>query len=139
MGSCTSPATKPPLDPVPAKTTTQISDSKLPPTAEAEVELLNHDHGPTPRRGAQTKHPSQYIQCIHASEGTATGDNASLPHGVQGTSIAEVAEDDCTTYDYALSAAIPTSTEPRNEWEAHSSPDWPHWHKAMQAEVSELI
>jgi len=27
-----------------------------------------------------------------------------LPHGVQGTSIAEVAEDDCTTYDYALSA-----------------------------------
>src|SRR5882724_15630 len=51
-------STKPPLDPVPAETTTQISDSKSPPAAEAEAEPPNHNHGPTPRRGAQTKHPS---------------------------------------------------------------------------------
>src|SRR5882724_1965580 len=36
---------KPPSDPAPAETTTQISDSKSPPTAEAEAEPLNHNHG----------------------------------------------------------------------------------------------
>src|SRR5882724_8413994 len=45
----------------------------------------------------------------------------------------------CIAYDYTLSAAIPTGTEPHNEREACSSPDWPHWCRAMQAEVSELL
>jgi len=82
------------------------------------------------------KHPSKYIQCIFTREGTVTGNGNGLPRGVQSMSIAKTAETPKTTEipkgddvdcDYALSTSIPTGTKPHNKWEAHRSPDWPHW------------
>src|SRR5882724_6868849 len=62
--------TKSPSDPVPAEATTQINDSELPPMVEAEVGPQSNGHVPVPKRGAHTKHPSQYIHRICAGEGT---------------------------------------------------------------------
>jgi len=90
-------------------------------------------------RGARVKQPSQYVQHICTGEGTATGDDSKLPCSMQNASIAEVPEITEMASDYAMLASILAGTEPHNECKAHSSPGWPHWHQAMQKEISELI
>jgi len=39
--------------------------------------------------------------------------------------------------DHAMLVSIPAGTEPCNEREACSSPNWPHWREAMQKEFNE--
>jgi len=50
----------------------------------------------------------------------------------------EIAEGNDADGNYTLSTSIPAGTEPRHEWEACGSPDWPHWSEAMQREINEL-
>ena len=109
------PSTQPLADIAPAETITHADDPTSAPVATAKTESLTCNTDTTLGRGAWLKCPSQYIQCIHAGEGTAMGVGAPLLHGVQGVSIAEVAEHDNMVNDYALEATIPTGTEPHNE------------------------
>jgi len=91
-------------------------------------------------RGARTKKPSRYVQCVLAGEGMATScaTAGELPKGVPRASVVKVCEDDGDTTHFALAAIISAGVEPKNEAEVHGSPDWPKWHDAMRQEVREL-
>ena len=57
---------------------------------------------------------------------------------MQSSSIAKIPEDAEMAGDHAILVSIPASTKAHNECEACSSPDWPHWHEAMQKEFDKL-
>ena len=135
LPSSPSPSTTPSSTVLPTQPDVTAEDTPETPATEPVASA------PAPQgRGARLKHPSQYIQRLQAGEGTTTGELADngLPHGIQSASIAEIYSDEDNVCDYAMSVSIPAGTEPKNEWEARGSPDWPQWHAAMKKEISEL-
>ena len=88
----------------------------------------------------RSKKPSQYVQQIHTSEGTATGvaGNTMLPPGMPEAMMAEITDANCRGDNYAMATCIEAGVEPKNKAEAHTSPDWPHWEEAMCREIAEL-
>jgi len=95
---------------------------------------------PLKGHGARTKQPSAYTHQILTGKGftTRVAEDRTLPRGVPGASVAEVASQLTNTPLHAMLASIPAGAEPKNEAEARGSPGWPHWEKAMAKEVSKL-
>ena len=66
-----------------------------------------------------------------------TGDTM-LPPGVPKSMAAKITDANCRGDDYAMAACIEAGVEPKNEAEACTSPDWPHWEEVMCCEIAEL-
>ena len=64
--------------------------------------------------------------------------NRMLPPGVPEAAIAEVTDTSSREAVYAMATCIGAGVKPKNEAEACTSPDWPHWEGAMCCKIAEL-
>ena len=122
----------------PAKTEIAPTDEHVPPdraeptpSASPPDPLAHLEHPPAQApdgRGARIKRPSCYVQHVLAGEGTPSGcpTGDKLPPGVPRASTVEVCEVKDDTAHFTSIASTPAGVEPKNEAEAHTSPDWPN-------------